>query len=87
MPGGSGGSLDIDGQDVRLAVVMNGGVSLAVWISGVTQELHRLATARRGRGRRVGPVGEILLAPVAGAGYGRKGAGGLNGTVVGLRVG
>ena len=31
-----------DYQDLRLTVVMNGGVSLAVWIGGVTCEIHRL---------------------------------------------
>jgi len=31
-----------DYQDLRVTVVMNGGVSLAVWIGGVTQEIHRL---------------------------------------------
>ncbi|MGI5478689.1 patatin-like protein [Streptomyces lavendofoliae] len=35
-----------DRQDIRLAVVMNGGVSLAVWIGGVAVELHHLAMAR-----------------------------------------
>lgn len=34
-------------QDIRLAVVLNGGVSLAVWISGVVVELHRLVQASR----------------------------------------
>jgi patatin-related protein len=42
--------IDVDGQDIRFAVVLNGGVSLAVWISGVTLELHHLALASRGRG-------------------------------------
>ncbi len=36
-----------DEQDVRLAVVLNGGVSLAVWISGVAMELHRLVQGSR----------------------------------------
>ena len=31
-----------DYQDLRVTVVMNGGVSLAVWIGGVTHEIHRL---------------------------------------------
>ena len=31
-----------DYEDLRFAVVMNGGVSLAVWIGGVAQEIHRL---------------------------------------------
>jgi patatin-related protein len=37
-------------QEIRLAVVLNGGVSLAVWMSGVTHELNRLVQASRGRG-------------------------------------
>ena len=36
---------DDDFEDLRIAVVMNGGVSLAVWIGGVTQEINRLANA------------------------------------------
>jgi patatin-related protein len=34
-----------DYEDLRLTVVMNGGVSLAVWIGGVAQEIHRLEGA------------------------------------------
>ena len=37
-------------QEIRLAVVLNGGVSLAVWMSGVALELNRLVQASRGRG-------------------------------------
>jgi patatin-related protein len=36
-------------QQIRLAVVLNGGVSLAVWMSGVTHELNRLVQASRRR--------------------------------------
>ncbi|MBE3010170.1 patatin-like protein [Microbispora sp. NEAU-D428] len=32
-----------DREDIRIAVVLNGGVSLAVWIGGVTNEINRLA--------------------------------------------
>lgn len=32
-------------EDLRLAVVLNGGVSLAVWIGGVVREIHRLASS------------------------------------------
>lgn len=35
-----------DYEDLRLTVVMNGGVSLAVWIGGVAQEIHRLQEGR-----------------------------------------
>ncbi|HEV7188549.1 MAG TPA: patatin-like protein [Blastococcus sp.] len=34
-------------QEIRLAVVLNGGVSLAVWISGVAHELNNLVQASR----------------------------------------
>ncbi|MDV6011454.1 patatin-like protein [Haloechinothrix sp. LS1_15] len=37
---------EFDTQDIRIAVVMSGGVSLAVWTSGVTIELSHLAQAR-----------------------------------------
>jgi patatin-related protein len=30
-------------QEIRIAAVLNGGVSLAIWMSGVTLELHHLA--------------------------------------------
>jgi predicted acylesterase/phospholipase RssA len=35
-------------RELRLAVVMNGGISLAVWMAGVTAELNSLRLARRG---------------------------------------
>jgi hypothetical protein len=38
---------DFDRQDIRLAVVLNSGVSLAIWTSGATLEAHQLAIARR----------------------------------------
>jgi len=38
-------------QDIRLAVVLSGGVSLAVWMSGVVLELHRLTLASRSERR------------------------------------
>jgi len=34
-------------QEIRLAVVLNGGVSLAIWISGVALELNNLVQASR----------------------------------------
>ena len=52
---------DADRQEIRLAVVMTGGVSLAVWISGVTLELYRLATARAGAGAGAGAAYSSLL--------------------------
>ena len=29
-------------EELRIALVMNGGVSLAVWMGGVTSEIYRL---------------------------------------------
>ncbi|MFC4056993.1 patatin-like protein, partial [Planomonospora corallina] len=37
-----------DREDIRLAVVLNGGVSLAVWMGGVTAEINRLAASSPG---------------------------------------
>lgn len=52
---------DADRQDLRLAVVLNGGVSLAVWISGVVVELHRLVQAsRRTTDRAADPYAGLL---------------------------
>ncbi|WP_423762094.1 patatin-like protein [Burkholderia sp. NLJ2] len=31
-------------EELRLALVMNGGISLAVWMGGVTNEIHRIVT-------------------------------------------
>jgi patatin-related protein len=47
----SGVSVDLQDfakQEIRLAAVLNGGVSLAVWMSGVTLEMHHLAMASAG---------------------------------------
>src|SRR3954464_5504626 len=46
---GSPETRDAATQDIRLAVVLNGGVSLAVWMSGVTHELNRLVQSSRRR--------------------------------------
>jgi len=37
-------------QEIRFAVVMYGGVSLAIYINGVAQELRRLVAATAGAG-------------------------------------
>lgn len=58
--GRSAALTDFDRQDIRVAVVMNGGVSLAIWISGVTLELHRLAQAGRGSGDRWSEYRQVL---------------------------
>ncbi len=43
-------------RELRLALVLNGGVSLAVWIGGVTREID---AARRGRSVRPGDTADI----------------------------
>ncbi|MEV4742304.1 patatin-like protein [Streptomyces sp. NPDC049555] len=86
-PGGSGdGSGDIDRQDIRLAVVMNGGISLAVWIGGVAVELHRLATARgrEGAAHGYGPLLDLLQADARVDVIAGTSAGGLNGAFLAL---
>ena len=49
-----------DRQQIRLAVVLNGGVSLAVWISGVVLEMHRLVQASRAKDRVQDGYGALL---------------------------
>ncbi len=51
--------LQANRQDLRLAVVLNGGVSLAVWMSGVVLELNEVVQASR-RPDRTGVYAEVL---------------------------
>jgi predicted acylesterase/phospholipase RssA len=72
-------------QELRLALVMNGGVSLAVWMAGVTHELNQCRTAGTTTTstaavwqRILDQAGyRVVIDLVAGAS-----AGGLNGTVL-----
>ncbi|MFG2053169.1 patatin-like protein [Micromonospora sp. NPDC048930] len=73
-----------DRQDIRLAVVMTGGVSLAVWISGVTLEIFRLATARTDAGSPYSPLLDLLRADVRVDVISGTSAGGLNGAFLAL---
>jgi patatin-related protein len=76
-----------DRQDIRLAVVMNGGVSLAIWISGVTLELNHLVLSNRGYGSAWPTYQQLLdllqararVDVIAGTS-----AGGINGIFLGL---
>src|SRR3954452_8347561 len=69
-------------QELRLALVMNGGVSLAVWMGGVTRELDAL---RRGEGAYGALLGLTRsrgrIDVIAGAS-----AGGINGAVLALAI-
>lgn len=71
-----------DIQDLRIALVMNGGVSLAVWMGGVTRELDRV---RRGDGPYGGLLelvrAEARIDVIAGAS-----AGGINGAVLAMAI-
>ena len=77
-----------DRQDVRVAVVMNGGVSLAVWISGVAIELHHLVQASRRRAEAAWPeyasVLDLLHATARVDVIAGTSAGGLNGGFLAL---
>ncbi|MGK5545889.1 patatin-like protein [Streptomyces sp. URMC 127] len=75
---------DIDRQDIRVAVVMNGGVSLAVWIGGVAAELHHLATARRHDRAVYRPLLGLLHADARVDVIAGTSAGGLNGAFLAL---
>ena len=69
-------------EELRIALVMNGGVSLAVWMGGVTRELDRVRTAD-------GAYAQLLcltktdarIDVIAGAS-----AGGINGAVLALAI-
>ncbi|MBF6047255.1 patatin-like protein [Streptomyces sp. NRRL B-1677] len=75
---------DIDRQDIRVAVVMNGGVSLAVWIGGVAVELHHLAMARRWDQAVYRPLLDLLHADARVDVIAGTSAGGLNGAFLAL---
>ena len=76
-----------DRQDIRLAVVMNGGVSLAIWISGVALELSHLVLSNQGYGSAWPTYRQLLdllqararVDVIAGTS-----AGGINGIFLGL---
>jgi patatin-related protein len=69
-------------EELRLALVMNGGVSLAIWMGGVTVEINRLMN-------RDGPYGDVLrmmntslrVDVIAGAS-----AGGINGAMLATMI-
>jgi patatin-related protein len=73
---------DQEVQELRIALVMNGGVSLAVWMGGVTLELDRV---RRGDGVYAQLLEltktEARIDVIAGAS-----AGGINGAVLALAI-
>lgn len=75
---------DDDLEDIRLAVVMNGGVSLAIWIGGVTQEINLLTQARPGDGSVYGGLLDLVRATARADVIAGTSAGGINGAFLAL---
>jgi patatin-related protein len=67
-------------EEVRFAVVLNGGVSLAVWMGGVVLELDRLTRANDGYRNLLRLVGATARADVISG----TSAGGINGAALAL---
>ncbi|CAM3893295.1 patatin-like protein [Kibdelosporangium persicum] len=67
-------------EEVRFAVVLNGGVSLAVWMGGVVLELDRLTRASDGYAQLLNLVGATARADVISG----TSAGGINGAALAL---
>jgi len=69
-------------QELRIALVMNGGVSLAVWMGGVTRELDRVRTGDGAYGQLLDLTEtDACIDVIAGAS-----AGGINGAVLALAI-
>lgn len=77
-------------RELRIALVLNGGVSLAVWIGGVVHEIDRLRRALAPDADDVGPYRTALMA----GGYGSvrvdviagASAGGINGALLAAAI-
>ena len=69
-------------QELRIALVMNGGVSLAIWIGGVTQEINRLVRGDTIYGRL---CRDLALRPRVDVISGTS-AGGINGALLALAM-
>lgn len=69
-------------QELRIALVMNGGVSLAIWIGGVTQEINRLVRGDTIYGRL---CRDLSLRPRVDVISGTS-AGGINGALLALAM-
>jgi len=69
-----------DVEELRLALVMNGGVSLAVWIGGVASEINRVVRRQDAYGELLRATGtEARVDVISGAS-----AGGINGALLAL---
>jgi predicted acylesterase/phospholipase RssA len=95
--GGAAVSSD-PGREIRLALVLNGGVSLAVWMGGVTHEIDDLRRSSwQFRGQTVPPCSashEVYVGLLEALGTGLRvdviagsSAGGINGAALGAAIG
>jgi predicted acylesterase/phospholipase RssA len=71
-------------EEVRFAVVLNGGVSLAIWMGGVAREIDRLTRARPGDGSVYGEVLALVQARARADVIAGTSAGGINGAFLAL---
>ncbi|WP_329474777.1 patatin-like phospholipase family protein [Kribbella sp. NBC_01484] len=67
-------------EEIRFAVVLNGGVSLAVWMGGVVREIDRVT---RGKGP-YGPLLQLLDVKARADVIAGTSAGGINGAALAL---
>ena len=86
-PTADGDGDELATSEIRIALVLNGGVSLAVWMSGVVLELHHLALASQNLGewhpyRQV--LRDVLRATARTDVIAGTSAGGLNGAFLAL---
>lgn len=71
-------------EDLRLALVLNGGVSLAVWMGGVAHEIDRLTRATSEDGLTYGPLLRAARTDVSVDIIAGTSAGGINGAALAL---
>ncbi len=78
-------SLDnVPTEELRLALVLNGGVSLAVWMGGVAHEINRLTHSRPDSTTAYGPILAAARATTTVDIISGTSAGGINGTALAL---
>jgi patatin-related protein len=75
---------DIPEEELRLALVLNGGVSLAVWMGGVAHEINRLTLAAGGTDADYGPILSAARASATVDVISGTSAGGINGAALAL---
>src|SRR5689334_11833782 len=71
-------------EEIRLAVVLNGGVSLAVWMGGVVQELNRLTWSESEPGGAYATVLDAVESTARADVIAGTSAGGINGAALAL---